>query len=517
MKDYILIVDFGSQFTQLIARRVRECGVYCEISSCYQVTDRFLSTFSGKGIILSGGPESVTNPNSPDVPKTLFTIGVPLLGICYGQQIMVNLLGGLVERATCCEFGRVFIRVTRTCDLFAGVWSPARKEQVWMSHRDQVTVLPTGFQSFAETDSNPFAVIADEIKHFYGVQFHPEVAHTPHGKVLLSNFVIGICKCQAKWTIASFRSQIVKQIQTQVGQKKVVCGLSGGIDSTVTALLVHEAVGQQLTCVVVDHGMMRLGELEEIKSLFQDRFNIHLVYFSAAELFLENLSGVQDSEQKRKIIGNTFITVFEEVARKEGGVEFLAQGTLYPDVIESTSVYNSPSALIKSHHNVGALPTQMNLKLIEPLRTLFKDEVRRLGYELGVPDYIVKRHPFPGPGLAIRLPGQAVTRERLDILRQADALYIEEIRSAGLYDMIWQAFAILLPVRTVGVMGDTRSYEYALVLRAVNSDDGMTADFYPFKQSFLSHIANRIINEVKGINRVIYDITSKPPGTIEWE
>ncbi|KAF0138701.1 MAG: GMP synthase (glutamine-hydrolysing) [Rhodospirillaceae bacterium] len=422
-----------------------------------------------------------------------------------------------MEGAAHREFGRAFLDITGSCALFANTWTPGSREQVWMSHGDQVVALPPGFRPVAVTDGAPFAVIADDIRHFYGVQFHPEVVHTPYGTALLRNFTHGICGCQGDWTMAAFRMEAIAQVRAQVGGGRVICGLSGGVDSAVTAALVHEAIGDQLVCVFVDHGMLRLGEAEQVVSLFRDRFDIRLVHRDASALFLHKLGGVLDPEQKRRIIGVTFIDVFEAEARHEGGADFLAQGTLYPDVIESVSFHGGPSVTIKSHHNVGGLPKRMNMRLVEPLRDLFKDEVRQLGRALGLPDDMVGRHPFPGPGLAIRLPGQAVTSENLDLLRRADAIYIEEIHLAGLYEAIWQAFAVLLPVRTVGVMGDARSYDHALVLRAVTSTDGMTADSYPFSHAFLSHVANRIINEIKGVNRVTYDITSKPPGTIEWE
>ncbi|VBB69219.1 GMP synthase [glutamine-hydrolyzing] [invertebrate metagenome] len=517
MTDCILIVDFGSQLTQLIARRIRESGVYCEIHPFYKVTSAFLHTFRARGTVLSGGPASVREARSPRVHDSLFTLGIPVLGICYGQQTMVVQLQGTVEKTHGREFGRAFVEVIDSCALFTDVWLPGHREQVWMSHGDRVVALPPGFRTVAVTEGAPFAAIADDARRFYGVQFHPEVVHTPHGAALLRNFVYNLCGCRGDWSMAAFRTQAIEKIRAQVGEEEVLCALSGGVDSAVTASLVQEAVGDQLSCVFVDHGMMRLGEAEQVLSLFRESLSIQLIHRDATDLFLGKLKGVLDPEQKRHIIGETFIDVFEAEARQRTGAHFLAQGTLYPDVIESVSFHGGPSATIKSHHNVGGLPAHMHLRLLEPLRALFKDEVRQLGRILGLPDDMIIRHPFPGPGLAIRLPGQAVTRDKLDLLRRADAIYIEEIQAESLYETIWQAFAVLLPVRTVGVMGDARSYDHAIALRAVTSTDGMTADFYPFNHAFLSRVANRIINEVKGINRVTYDITSKPPGTIEWE
>ena len=515
--DHILIIDFGSQVTQLIARRVREAGVYCEIHPFNKVTAATIEAYAPRGVVLSGGPASVMDVGTPKAPDAVFEMGLPVLGICYGQQTMVTQLGGRVEDSDHREFGRAFIDVTDACTLFGSLWPAGAREQVWMSHGDRVIDLPQGFKVVATSDSAPFAAIADDERHFYGVQFHPEVVHTPQGAALLKKFAHDICGAKGDWTMATFRAQATAAIRAQVGKGRVICGLSGGVDSSVVAALLHEAIGEQLICVLVDHGLMRQGEVEQVVRVFRDRFNIHLVDRDAADLFLGKLAGQTDPETKRKIIGATFIDVFEEEAKKVGGANFLAQGTLYPDVIESVSFHGGPSVTIKSHHNVGGLPERMNMKLVEPLRELFKDEVRALGRELGLPEEMVSRHPFPGPGLAIRIPGQELTGERLDILRQADAIYLEEIRNAGLYDSIWQAFAVLLPVRTVGVMGDSRSYDYALALRAVTSTDGMTADFYHFDMEFLGRVANRIINEVKGVNRVTYDATSKPPGTIEWE
>ena len=516
MTDRVLIVDFGSQVTQLIARRVRETGVYCEIHPFNKVTESSIEIFGPQGVILSGGPASVHHTDTPRAPDCLFDMGLPVLGICYGEQTMCAQLGAAVEPSNEREFGRAFVEVTEDCALFDGVWSPGQKHQVWMSHGDKIMSAPEGFKTVAISDSSPFAAIANEERKFYGVQFHPEVVHTPDGAKLLANFVHKIAGCEGDWTMANFREEEIAKIQDQVGDGNVICGLSGGVDSSVAAVLIHEAIGDQLTCIFVDHGLLRKGEAEQVVETFRDRFNIKLVHRDASDLFIGELEGKDDPEEKRKIIGRLFIEVFEEEAAKIGGANFLAQGTLYPDVIESVSFTGGPSVTIKSHHNVGGLPERMNMQLVEPLRELFKDEVRDLGRELRLPEDVVGRHPFPGPGLAIRLPG-GITREKLDILRQADAIYIEEIRKAGLYDTIWQAFAVLLPVRTVGVMGDDRTYDYACALRAVISTDGMTADYYPFDHEFLGRTANRIINEVRGINRVTYDVTSKPPGTIEWE
>ena len=514
--DCILIVDFGSQVTQLIARRVREAGVYSEIAP-FNAADAAFDRLQPKGIILSGGPASVTAENSPRIPQRFFEAGMPVLGICYGQQLMAAQLGGnVVISGDGGEFGRAYIEVQARCGLFDGLWAEGERHQVWMSHGDKVDALPPGFMPVAISTGAPYAVTADEARRFYGVQFHPEVVHTPDGGKLIANFARHVCGLAGDWSMAEFREAKIAEIRAQVGQGRVICGLSGGVDSAVAAVLIHEAIGDQLTCVFVDHGLMRLHEADQVVGLFREHYGIPLVHVDASTLFLNGLAGLTDPEAKRKFIGKTFIDVFEDEARKIGGADFLAQGTLYPDVIESVSFTGGPSVTIKSHHNVGGLPARMNMRLVEPLRELFKDEVRALGRELGLPDIFVGRHPFPGPGLAIRIPGE-VTRERCDILRKADAIYLEEIRNAGLYDAIWQAFAVLLPVRTVGVMGDGRTYESVCALRAVTSTDGMTADVYPFDPAFLGHVATRIVNEVAGINRVTYDITSKPPGTIEWE
>ena len=514
--EKVLVIDFGSQVTQLIARRLREMNVYCEIHPFQKVSDQSIREFAPKAVILSGGPASVTEADSPRAPQELFEMGLPIFGICYGQQLMVEQLGGTVEGGHSREFGRAHISATsEKSDVFAGLFK-SDAEQVWMSHGDRVTKLPDGFKVYAASAGAPHAIIADEARHFYAVQFHPEVHHTPNGAQLLRNFLFDIADLKGDWTMAAYKDQAIAAIRAQVGDANVICGLSGGVDSSVAAVLIHEAIGAQLTCVFVDTGLMRMNEADEVISLFRDHYNIPLIHADEGDLFLGELEGVSDPEKKRKIIGRLFIDVFDRHAKSVGNAKFLAQGTLYPDVIESVSFSGGPSKTIKSHHNVGGLPERMNMKLVEPLRDLFKDEVRALGRELGLDEKFVARHPFPGPGLAIRCPGE-VTKAKADILRQADQVYLDQIKKAGLYDEIWQAFAVLLPVRSVGVMGDNRTYEYVCALRAVTSVDGMTADFYSFTAEFLGQTASRIINEVQGINRVVYDYTSKPPGTIEWE
>ncbi|ODA66524.1 GMP synthase [glutamine-hydrolyzing] [Methyloligella halotolerans] len=515
MTERVLIVDFGSQVTQLIARRVREAGVYSEIVP-FDKAEADLKEKSAAAIILSGGPASVAESDTPRAPQAVFEAGLPVLGICYGEQAMVAQLGGTVEPHNSKEFGRADLEVVESTPLFDGVWPKGETHPVWMSHGDRVTKLPDGFKTIAVSHGAPFAAIANEERKMYGVQFHPEVVHTPRGAEIIGNFVRNIAGLEGDWTMAHFKDVEIAKIRDQVGGGKVICGLSGGVDSSVAAILIHEAIGDQLACIFVDHGLLRQDERAQVENLFRETYNIPLVVVDASERFLAALKDIDDPEQKRKIIGKLFIDVFDEEAKKLGEVDFLAQGTLYPDVIESVSFSGGPSVTIKSHHNVGGLPERMRMKLVEPLRELFKDEVRALGRELGLPDAFVDRHPFPGPGLAIRIPG-AVSEDKLAILRQADAIYLDEIRAAGLYDTIWQAFAVLLPVRTVGVMGDARTYDYVCALRAVTSTDGMTADYYDFSHDFLGRAARRIINEVRGINRVVYDITSKPPGTIEWE
>jgi GMP synthase (glutamine-hydrolysing) len=515
MHDKVLIVDFGSQVTQLIARRVREEKVYSEIVP-FQKAEEAFREMKPKAVIFSGGPASVLDKDAPLAPKAIYEAGVPLLGICYGEQAMAQQLGGKVEAGHHREFGRAEVTVTEDTPLFADVWLKGQKYPVWMSHGDRVTELPKGFKVLGTSPNAPIAIIGDDERKFYATQFHLEVVHTPHGAALLRNFVRKIAGLTGDWTMHAFKDEAIEKIRKQVGKGRAICGLSGGVDSAVAAVLIYEAIGDQLTCVLVDHGLMRLAEAQKVVAIFRESYNIPLVHVDASETFLKALEGVEDPEQKRKTIGRLFIDVFEAEAKKIGGAEFLAQGTLYPDVIESVSFTGGPSVTIKSHHNVGGLPQRMNMKLVEPLRELFKDEVRALGRELGLPEAFVGRHPFPGPGLAIRCPGP-VTREKLKILQLADEIYIEEIRRTGQYDDIWQAFAVLLPVKTVGVMGDYRTYDYVVGLRAVTSTDGMTADFYPFDMKFLGTVATRIINEVKGVNRVVYDVTSKPPGTIEWE
>ncbi|MCH2169124.1 MAG: glutamine-hydrolyzing GMP synthase [Oceanicola sp.] len=515
--DRLLIIDFGSQVTQLIARRLRELSVYCEIHPYQSVTAESLAEFAPKAVIFSGGPDSVMRAGSPRPPSAVYELGVPILGICYGQQVMMHDLGGRVEAGehATAEFGRAYVTPSaEVTDLLEG-WFDDGREQVWMSHGDHVAEIAPGFSVYGTSPGAPFAITADVARNFYAVQFHPEVHHTPNGARLYENFV-RMAGFKGDWTMGAYREEAIARIRAQVGDAKVICALSGGVDSSVAAALIHEAIGDQLTCVFVDHGLLRLNEADEVVAMFRDHMNLQVIHAEEQELFLGQLDGVSDPETKRKIIGKLFIDVFQKYADQIEGAAFLAQGTLYPDVIESVSFSGGPSVTIKSHHNVGGLPEKMGLKLVEPLRELFKDEVRALGHELGLPAHFIARHPFPGPGLAIRCPGE-ITREKLEILRRADAVYIDQIRKHGLYDEIWQAFVAILPVRTVGVMGDGRTYDYACTLRAVTSVDGMTADYYPFTHEFLGETATRIINEVKGINRVTYDITSKPPGTIEWE
>ena len=512
----LLIIDFGSQVTQLIARRLRELNVYCEIHPFQNVTDQFLNNFAPQAVIFSGGPASVIDDNSPRPPQSVFELGVPILGICYGQQVIMQMLGGQVERGhDTAEFGRAMVTQTGGDLKLLDGWFNDGSEQVWMSHGDHVSAIAPGFEVYGTSPNAPFAITADVDRQLFAVQFHPEVHHTPNGAKLYENF-IALAGFTGDWTMQGYRAEAIAKIRAEVGDKQVICGLSGGVDSSVAAVLIHEAIGEQLTCVFVDHGLLRQGEAEEVVAMFRDHYNMPLIHADEQQLFLGALDGQDDPETKRKIIGRLFIDVFQKYANQIEGAEFLAQGTLYPDVIESISFSGGPSVTIKSHHNVGGLPEKMGLKLVEPLRELFKDEVRALGRELGLPSEFIGRHPFPGPGLAIRCPGE-ITRPKLEILRQADAVFIDQIRKHGLYDEIWQAFVAILPVRTVGVMGDGRTYDFACALRAVTSVDGMTADYYPFSHEFLGETATRIINEVKGINRVTYDITSKPPGTIEWE
>jgi GMP synthase (glutamine-hydrolysing) len=509
----ILILDFGSQYTQLIARRIRESRVYCEIHPC-TIPFEAVAGFGASGIVLSGGPSSVYDDQAPLVDCRIFDLGLPVLGICYGMQLMTHLLGGQVAKGLRREYGLAHLSVDVPRGLLEG-FAGADRVPVWMSHGDRIEELPTGFQALAHSDNSPVAAMAHRELPLYGVQFHPEVVHTPRGTEMLENFLFDVCHLEPIWTMGSFIESQVEAIRAEVGDRQVICALSGGVDSSVVALLLHRALGEQLTCIFVDNAVLRKGEATKVVRTFRDHFHINLIHVDATELFLEKLQGVQDPETKRKIIGNEFIYLFEREARKLGSVEFLAQGTLYPDVIESVS-FKGPSATIKSHHNVGGLPERMNLKLIEPLRELFKDEAREVGRELGLPEEIIDRHPFPGPGLAIRILGE-VTRERLDVLREADAIVREEIAREGLQKSVWQAFCVLLPVKTVGVMGDERTYEDVIAVRSVNSRDGMTADWSRLPYELLGRISNRIINEVRGVNRVVYDISSKPPATIEWE
>jgi GMP synthase (glutamine-hydrolysing) len=511
MSQSVLIIDFGSQVTQLIARRIRELGVFCEVKNPDISLDE-IKKIAPQAIIFSGGPDSVYEKNAPTIDKKIFDLKTPILGICYGQQLICHLLGGKVSASNDREFGKAEIEIAAKSQFFKGL----KNKQVWMSHGDSVKKIPAGFVVIAKTKSAPYAVIADEKRKIYGVQFHPEVVHSVDGKKMIENFVINIAGCKSEWTMKNFKKEEISNIKKIVGKNQVICGLSGGVDSSVVAALINQAIGKQLTCIFVDHGLLRKGEGAQVRQVFAKKFKTNLVYVDASELFLSKLKGVSDPEKKRKIIGKTFIEVFDKESAKIKNANFLAQGTLYPDVIESSHPNKGASHTIKSHHNVGGLPKKMKLKLLEPVRMLFKDEVRLLGKELGLPEHVVGRHPFPGPGLAIRIIGE-ITPEKIRVLQEADAIYIEEIRKAGLYDKIWQAFSVLTPIKTVGVMGDARTYENVLALRAVTSIDGMTADVYHFDSEFLCSVTSRIINEVRGINRVVYDFTSKPPGTIEWE
>ena len=513
--DRVLVLDFGSQYTQLIARRVREQRVYSEIWPCTRSLDD-VRAFAPKAIILSGGPDSVHDEGAPTIDPALFDLGVPVLGICYGLQLMSHLLGGRVVKADRHEYGRAVVHYEAAKSLLHGIDTEDSHLVVWMSHGDQVESLPAGFVALGHSDTCPYAVVENEARNLYGLQFHPEVVHTPRGTDILANFLFRIAGVRPGWTMGSFIEREIERLREQIGTDKVICGLSGGVDSSVVTALLHRAIGDQLIPVFVNNGVLRAGEAEQVQAVFRDRLGVDLRYVDATDQFLSELAGVTDPEQKRKTIGRVFIDVFDAAAQEAGAsARWLAQGTLYPDVIESVS-FKGPSATIKSHHNVGGLPEHMNLKLVEPLRELFKDEVRLLGKELGLPDEVVGRHPFPGPGLAIRILGE-ITRGQLEILRAADEIFIEEIRYAGLYDHIWQAFAVLLPVRSVGVMGDARTYEATCALRAVTATDGMTADFAHIPYEVLGRVSNRIINEVRGINRVVYDVSSKPPATIEWE
>lgn len=509
--ERIVILDFGSQYTQLIARKVRECGVYAELHP-FNISEEQLKALAPKGIILSGSPSSIYADNAPIPSFDVFAQGVPVLGVCYGIQLMAYTFGGTVDKAARREFGRALLQIDEREGLFENV---ENNSQVWMSHGDSLTKIPEHFHAIAHTDNAPICAIRHDTRPIYGVQFHPEVHHSTEGKRLLRNFLYNICQCEGGWNAESFIETAIRDIREQVGTGGVICALSGGVDSTVAAVLLHQAIGEQLHCIHIDNGVMRKNESQAVIDMFRESYNLSIDFVDAADVFLGKLDGISDPERKRKIIGNTFIELFEVEAKKFADAQWLAQGTLYPDVIESVS-FKGPSATIKTHHNVGGLPEKMNLQLIEPFRELFKDEVRAVGRALGIPEHFIERHPFPGPGLAIRVPG-ALSKERLDILRDADEIYLEEIRKAGLYNEIWQAFAVLLPVQTVGVMGDERTYEYVCALRAVTSTDGMTADWYPMPHEILSRMSNRIINEVRGINRVVYDISSKPPATIEWE
>ncbi|MBD23089.1 MAG: glutamine-hydrolyzing GMP synthase [Alphaproteobacteria bacterium] len=516
MKDTILIVDFGSQVTKLIARRIREFGVFSQIVPYHQLKKKNIQVDEVKGIIFSGGPNSVDEKFAPKVPKSIYNLNIPILGICYGLQLICKKFGGKVSYSQKREFGKIFLKVKKKSLLFDNTFKVNKEYQVWMSHSDAVKQLPNGFESIASSNSCQSAVVQNTKEKIYGVQFHPEVVHTYKGKEILMNFVKKICRCKKHWNMKSFKNDIIQSIRKKVGNNNVLCGLSGGVDSTVTAVLVHNAIGDQLKCLFVDTGLMRMNEARSIKKLFNENFNIKLDVVNSSKKFLAKLSKVKDPETKRKIIGKQFIDVFERYSNKQKNIKFLAQGTLYPDVIESSSNMGKKSVTIKSHHNVGGLPKNIKFKLLEPLRELFKDEVRKLGKELNIPNELVNRHPFPGPGLGIRILGE-ITKKNVEILRKADEIFIKKIKERGLYDKIWQAFCVLLPVKTVGVMGDNRTYERICVLRAVTSVDGMTAESFKFPEKFLESCANEIVNNVKGINRVCYDLTSKPPGTIEYE
>jgi GMP synthase (glutamine-hydrolysing) len=508
----ILIIDFGSQFNQLIARRVRECRVYCQIEPPSIDISR-IKRLNPDGIILSGGPSSIYEKNSPRVDKDILDLGIPVLGICYGMQFMVHAMGGKVKRSAKREYGFAELRLKSANRIFDSL---PKKTQVWMSHGDSITELPAGFSATAATDNTPVAAMAHRNKRIFGLQFHPEVVHTLKGKQILKNYLFNVCKCKRTWSMKSFAKNAIAEIQQAVGKRKVILGLSGGVDSSVTALLIHLAIGKNLTCIFVDNGLLRMNEAKKLKETFKQHLKINIRFVRATSLFLTALKGVADPEKKRKIIGKVFMEVFEAEAKKIKGAQFLAQGTLYPDIIESRSAFGGPTAVIKSHHNVGGLPKRMKLKLVEPLQYLFKDEVRKLGAQLGLEDELIWRQPFPGPGLAIRIIG-TINAKRLTILREVDAVLLEEIRSAGYYKKLWQSFAVLLPIKSVGIMGDSRTYENIVAIRAVTSKDAMTADWAKLPHRLLGRISNRIINEVRGVNRVVYDISSKPPSTIEWE
>ena len=512
--EKIIIIDFGSQFTQLIARKIRELGAYSEIINFKQIKN-LIKNKSLKGVILSGGPLTATNKNAVKLNTSILSLKIPILGICYGHQILAKKLGGRVRASKKREFGKALIKSKSKSPITKNFFNK-KINSVWMSHQDIVYKIPKGFKKIASSDNSKFAIIADEEKKYYGIQFHPEVSHTENGKILIQNFLFNICKIKKTWSLKKQKEILISNIKKKVKKDKVICALSGGVDSSVVALLLKKAIGNKLTCIFVNTGLLRKNEEKEVVATFNKKLKIKLIYINASKLFLNKLRGVTNPEKKRKIIGKLFIHLFEKHAKKIKKVKFLAQGTLYPDLIESKTVTGSPSSKIKSHHNVGGLPRKINFKLIEPLKTLFKDEVRKLGVQLSLPKTILHRHPFPGPGLAIRIPGQ-VTKEKIDILKNADFIFMNELKKSNYYNKIWQAYAALLPMKTVGVMGDSRTYEYTCLLRAVTSEDGMTADFFSFNQKFLQKISNKIVNSVRGINRIVYDITSKPPSTIELE